>query len=375
MANYHFYAVVLPGLEELAVEELQTLAAQSITSGNGYVRFSGTQDTMYRVNLRSRCITRVMLSLQRCQVMSIDQLHHALSQIDWGRYLTQGCAVKFHVATTHSRLMHTGKLEDAMDQYIQSLSLPNSMEDGNNAIEQKIHLYLNNNRCDIRIDTSGERLDKRGYRLESGKAPVRETLAAAVLRWMQWVPSAEPLWVPMCGSGTFAIEAAQMATHTITHRDYAFLHWPTMNMKSWQRVLKKSPKRKSCAMLSIEASDSNIAAIQITKNNAERAGVVDSIQLEQCALKALQIGEITSPGVMIFNPPYNDRITDPDRIYFQIGEMIRNHFKEQRIAILMPSSNHHACKKALGLPIHRSTRMMHGGKYIEVIQVGKSLEL
>ncbi|MDT8375830.1 MAG: class I SAM-dependent RNA methyltransferase [Mariprofundaceae bacterium] len=363
---YHFYAIVIPGLEAVAAKELEELSAHEIRTDSGGVHFAGTMETMFRVNLRSRCITRVLLRLKRFTAMSLSDLGQKVEKVAWEQYLNSDSGITVHANCHASKLMHTTKIENEVREAIKKSGFS-----GNSAAaRQQIFIRIENNRCLLSIDTSGERLDRRGYRLESGKAPVRETLAAGVLQWMQWRPD-EALLVPMCGSGTFAIEAAMMGIRQAPGLAHAFpfLTWPQLKQKGWERVLKRTQAmmRDDIDALSIHASDVNPDAVETAARNADRAGVERLIHMEQKEIKELKSHEHLHSGLVICNPPYGQRIdTNVHALYATLGKMHKNEFSGWRMAVFSPD---HRCEKYLGLSVKRRLKVKHGGKWVNILHV------
>ncbi|MES0370779.1 MAG: class I SAM-dependent RNA methyltransferase [Mariprofundaceae bacterium] len=362
---YRFYAVVIPGLEEVAAKELEALSAHEIQKESGGVHFSGTMDTMFRVNLRSRTVTRVLLRLKRFTALSLNDIQKKVQQVEWAQFLDGQGTLRVHVSCHSSKLMHTGKIENEIIEAVKKAGFPVGSSD----IEQQVFIRIENNRCLLSIDTSGERLDRRGYRLESGKAPIRETLAAGVLEWMEW-SSNEPLMVPMCGSGTFAIEAAligQKQASGLTH-EFPFLKWPQLKIKSWERLLKRAQAmKKDNVMPSIYASDINQDAIEISKRNAERAGAESLIRICKQDVLQLSCPDGLDSGLIICNPPYGRRIdADVKKLYSALGRVFEREFKGWRMAIFSPDYH---CEKALGLPVKDRLKIKHGGRHIDILHI------
>jgi putative N6-adenine-specific DNA methylase len=366
---YRFYAIVIPGLEKLAAKELEGLSAHEILLDNGGVHFSGTMETLFRVNLRSRAVTRVLLRLKRFTAMSLPDIRQKVLQIDWTQFLNQECNVSVHASCQSSRLMHTGKIENEILDAIKSRGF--TLEEGKPL--QQVYIRIDNNRCLLSIDSSGERLDRRGYRLEGGKAPVRETLAAAVLQWMEWKPG-EALMVPMCGSGTFAIEAAMISIKQapgLSH-EFPFLAWPQLKQKSWSRVFERTQDmtRDDVDSLPIYASDINADAVEISRKNTGRAGLEKLLHLEKSDVRELVKPEDVEPGLLICNPPYGQRIdTNVHALYAALGELYKREFDGWRMAVFSPEKS---CEKALGLLVKRRLKIKHGGKWVYVLHVGST---
>ncbi len=362
---YRFYAVVIPGLEDIAMKELEQLSAHEIQKDNGGVHFSGTMDTMFRVNIRSRCITRVLLRLKRFTAMSLNDIREKTQQVEWARFLNANVSLRVHVSCHASKLMHTAKIEAEICEAIKKSGFSLNSEDNT----QQVFIRIENNRCLLSIDTSGERLDRRGYRLEGGKAPLRETLAAGVLQWMEWT-QAETLMVPMCGSGTFAIEAAIAATHQAPglNHAFAFLAWPQLKQKAWERVLKRARTMvKNIDSLPVYASDINQDAIEVTKRNAQRANVEKLMSIEQKDVKELSKPERDEPGLIVCNPPYGQRIdTNVRGLYAALGKLYQRDYRDWRMAVFSPER---ACEQALGLPVKRRLKVKHGGQWMYILHI------
>lgn len=363
---HRFYAVVIPGLEEVAAKELEQLSAHEIKVDHGGIHFSGTMETMFRVNLRSRTVTRVLLRLKRFTAMTLDELKAHSEQVDWTQFLSADTSVSVHASCHNSRLMHTKRIEDVILSVIDKLGLSNA----EGVSHQQIFIRIENNRCLLSIDTSGERLDRRGYRLEGGKAPVRETLAAGVLQWMEWNPD-EVLLVPMCGSGTFAIEAALAASRLlpgVTHA-FAFLQWAKLKKKAWKRVVEKGHAMVADDQSGIQiyASDSHAGAIGITERNAQRAGIESLLHIEQRDVRELTNPTMASTGLIICNPPYGERIdADIRNLYVSLGKLFEREFKGWRIAVFSPEK---ICENALGLAVKKRLKLKHGGKWVHVLHL------
>ena len=365
---YRFYAIVIPGLEQVAAKELEQLSAHEIKPDSGGVHFSGTMETMFRVNLRSRTITRLLMRLKRFTAMTLSELSYEVEKVDLGQFLNGESNVEVHASCHKSKLMHTTKIEHEILQLLRKRGLCGAALCGaEQTSTQQIFIRIENNRCVVSIDTSGERLDRRGYRLESGKAPVRETLAAAVLQWSGWQPD-EPLLVPMCGSGTFAIEAAMMASKRasgLTHL-FPFLNWPSLKQKAWKRLYEKTEAMAVQATdpVPIYASDIHASAVAITKRNAERGGVMGLIHVEQADVRTLKVPESNKPGIVVCNPPYGQRIdADVRALYASLGQISRE-LNGWRMVVFSPNKS---CERALGIPVRDRLRVKHGGGWAEVL--------
>ncbi|MDQ6995834.1 MAG: class I SAM-dependent RNA methyltransferase [Mariprofundus sp.] len=366
MRNLNCYAVVVPGLEAIAADELNELAAHDVHADVGGVSFTTTMDGLFRINLRSRICTRILIRLASFRALSFPELYNKSKKVVWEHYIGAHTSVPVRVSCSHSKLMHSGRAEQALADAIRDRL---GFEAKDVAHEQQILLRIDNNQCTISLDTSGERLDRRGYRLHSGKAPVRETIAAAILRWMDWHAD-ETLLTPMCGSGTFAIEAAWMAQKRAAGLDHVFpfMHWPSLKEKRWQRALDKARAMHADQTIDIFASELDAGILKQAQENAAQAGVGAVIHFQQMDVRKLTLPEhISAPGLMICTPPYGDRVkTDVNALYASLGEVFTQHFPGWRIAVMAPDKT---CEKALGLKVRGRLKIKHGGKWVHVLRL------
>jgi len=372
--QHHFFAIVLPGLERIAARELKDLSAHDINIEYGGISFTGTMQLLHRINIRSRVITRVLMRLRTFRSMTLEGLKYDLEKVAWHLFLDEHCQLEVEVHTHRSRLNHSDEIAEFTKQTIARL-LPkitkNEAQSDKKHI-QTLHIRLDNNRGTLSLDTSGARLDRRGYRLESGKAPIRETLAAAILQWADWQPE-QTLLIPMCGSGTFAIEAAMMATQRAPNlnHDFACLQWPSLKKKDFAKVIERCQHMTKDVKPHILASDINESAINITLNNAKRAQLDGLITTSIMDIHQLHKPDTSHGGLLLLNPPYGMRIGEQQKtlsLWHDIGQRIREQFAEDetwKTVIVCPDSTH---EKALKLKIKRRLQVMHGGKKVSILQ-------
>ncbi len=372
MAKQHkFFAVVVPGLERIAARELESFAAHDITIEYGGIQFSGTLELLYRVNLRARSITRVLMRLRTFRSMTLEGLGYDLKKVAWHLFFDENTTLHVEVHSHHSRLNHSDDIADFTKQYIQKL-LP-KLETGKKQQSQTLHIRLDNNRGVLSLDTSGERLDRRGYRLNPVKAPLRETIAAAMVQWSGWSPE-QALLVPMCGSGTLAIEAASLGLNQAPNleHDFSCLHYPSYKDKTFQKVLGKCASMQKETSLDILASDYNKAAVEACLDNAKRAKVDKAIQLERQDIHALKKPVTKHGGVLILNPPYGQRIGEEAKVlslWVDLGNIIREQFADDtmwKTVIICPDPEH---EKALKLNIKKRLKLKHGGLDVMLLEI------
>jgi putative N6-adenine-specific DNA methylase len=302
--------------------------------------FEGGLEDLYRLNLHLRVASRVLVRLGDFYAAAFSELHKKSGRLEWERYLHPGQPVRIHVTCHKSRLYHTGAVAQRVGAGIANrLGQPSPVFKGAEEDASPVQLVvvrLVRDRCTISIDSSGELLHRRGYRLKGAKAPLRETLAAALLLAAGWDPAA-PLLDPFCGSGTIAIEAAQIALGLPPGRNrrFAFMDWPGYDPQRWEKVLQAGLKGVREIRPIIQASDRDAGAIQTAQENASRAGVAGAIELSQRALSAVQ--PPSAPGWVVTNPPYGVRVShekDLRDLYAQLGNVLRRSCPGWQVAVL-----------------------------------------
>jgi putative N6-adenine-specific DNA methylase len=372
-----FFAVTAPGLEPFIAQELRALKllpqegplrrSETGLTGeeSGGVTFEGGLGDLYRANLCLRTASRVLVRLGDFFATSFPELRKRASRLPWERYLRPGQPVSLHVTCRKSRSYHSGAVAERVAGAIADklgktspVVRPEDRQKGEPA--QMVVVRLVNNACTISLDTSGELLHRRGYRLETAKAPLRETLAAGLLLASGW-DGVSPLLDPLCGSGTIAIEGALMAANLPPGRlrSFAFMHWPGYEQKRWQSLLGEYPSVPTGDLPSIQASDRDAGAVRIAQANAERAGVLGQIEFSVRAISAIE--PPPGPGWVVTNPPYGARVSasrDLRNLYAQLGNVLRAHCPGWQAAIL---SSDIALLGQTGLPLDHSLALVNGG--------------
>jgi putative N6-adenine-specific DNA methylase len=333
------FAVCAPGLEAYTGQELRNLGismtATPVTPGvhageeEGGIEFTGYRKDIYQANLHLRTASRILVRLGEFYTTTFSELRKKASRLAWEKYIRPGQPVSFHVTCRKSRLYHSDavaeRIQGAIQDHLGKLPANSKPKEGSESGTQLVIIRLVNDLCTISIDSSGELLHRRGYRLETAKAPLRETLAAGLLLASGW-DGVAPLIDPFCGSGTIPIEAALIATHIPPglHRRFSFMDWPGFSAIEWQKILDSARIGEQPGPVQIMASDRDAGAIQIAQSNAERAGVAQSIQFSCQAVSAIE--PPAAPGWIVTNPPYGVRVSsnhDLRNLYAQMGKVFR----------------------------------------------------
>jgi putative N6-adenine-specific DNA methylase len=338
-----FFVSVAPGLEEIAAEELRHLGHRpSLPSeGGGGLLFEGELEDLYRANLNLRTASRVLLRLGDFYAAAFSELRKKAGRLAWERYLLPGQPLQLHVTCHKSRLYHSDAVAERIAGAIgDRLGKPSPIQKPGAGEEdhpsQLVVARLVKDHCTISLDSSGALLHQRGYRLATAKAPLRETLAAAMLLAAGW-DAQSPLLDPFCGSGTIPIEAALLGLGLPPGRErsFAFMNWPGYDPPRWQAVLTASMPPPGRLTPPIQASDRDAGAIRLARANAGRAGVATAIEFSQRAISAIE--PPAGPGWIVTNPPYGLRLSpnqDLRDLYAQFGHTLRRCCLGWRLAIL-----------------------------------------
>jgi putative N6-adenine-specific DNA methylase len=338
-------------MEPFASQELQQLGLrihppELAATGHevGGFEFEGGLADVYRANLNLRTISRILIRLGSFYAVGFPELRRKTSHLAWENHLKVGQPVALRVTCHKSRLYHQQAVAERVaggisDRLKQPVEVERHREDSSTKPPQLIFVRLLENRCTISIDSSGDLLHRRGYRLAVAKAPLRETLAAALLLASGW-DRTSPLLDPFCGSGTIVIEAGLMARQIPpgSMRHFAFMDWPGFDRRLWEEVLSQGLSSRRESSPTIIASDRDAGAIQSAKSNAERARVADCIEFSRRSLSA--ISPPSGPGWVVTNPPYGVRTkTDQDlrNLYAQLGKVLREKCPGWKIAMLCGS--------------------------------------
>ena len=320
MTPTRLFATAPMALAPLLAEELGELGANQINIRGAGVAFKADLSTAYRVCLWSRIASRVLLPISDTSAADGEQLYQGAREIDWRAHLTSDCTFAVDCTVRNARITHSHyaalRVKDAIvDQFRDNEGRRPSIDTEQPDI--RIHLHLQGSKGQIAIDLSGGGLHRRGYRTEAGIAPLRETLAAAMLRYSGWPNPRrfEMLLDPLCGSATLPIEAAMMAGDVapgLNRTHFGFLSWPSHDSAKWQALLDEAFERRERGlkrMPSIIGSDQDSNMIAIALRNVQRAGFARYIELRNCELSQYETASgLASRGLLVANPPYGPRM-------------------------------------------------------------------
>jgi 23S rRNA (guanine2445-N2)-methyltransferase / 23S rRNA (guanine2069-N7)-methyltransferase len=345
-----FVATVPRGFADLLAGEIRALGAPTVKESSGGVEFEGTLAVGYRALLESRVASRVLLEIARARVATADEFYAFARGIDWRQHLDPSGTLACEFTGRHPAITNTHfgalKLKDAIvDQLRDATRQRPSIE--TQRPDLRVHAHAGRDGIALLVDLAGDSLSRRGYRLAGGEAPLRENLAAGILMRAGWPRIAREggeFLDPMCGSGTFAIEAAWIASDTAPGllRDFwGFEGWRGHDAALWMEVVAAARDRmKQQVPVAIRGSDRNRAAIATAQANARRAGVGRDLVFEQRDIAEARPVDTRSdapPGLFCVNPPYGTRIPGDDEAasaHKAIGEALRGPFAGWHAAVL-----------------------------------------
>ncbi len=340
MTTFKLLATAAMGLESIVANEVKELGYETETE-NGKVFFEGNERDIAKTNLWLRTADRVKIIAGEFNAYTFDELFERTKEIEWEKFLpvdaefpVQGKSVK---STLHSVPNCQSIVKKAIVERLKKAYHRNSFLDETGP-RFKIEVSILKDKVQLSIDTSGAGLHKRGYRLDQGEAPLKETLAAALVKLSRWTPD-RPFVDPFCGSGTIAIEAAMIGQNLAPgyNRDFDSEEWPWIGQKIWDEVREEAEELANYDQpLNISGTDIDHRMLKIAEENAREAGFADLIYFEQRQVKDFVATE--ENGVVVGNPPYGERLGEIEVIEEMIADMGRVFAKHPTWSIYMLSS-------------------------------------
>lgn len=357
-----------PGLEALALAEARALGLPAVEEEGGF-GWTGDLRSVIAANVGLRIASRVLVRLDSFEATSFADLERRARRVAWGTVIRAGEAVRFRVTCKKSRLYHSDavaqRLADALTRTVPGVRIIDHRGDEETETEERTTLFVVRffrDRCLISVDTSGALLHRRGYRMATAKAPLRETLAAALVAASGW-DGVAPLVDPLCGSGTIAIEGAWMARGIPpgVNRTFTVERWPGVPETLGREVRAElASKTQVSAAGPILGSDRDAGAIEAARGNAARAGVTDDVAFAVHALSAAPI-PAHERGWIVTNPPYGVRVGESGRVrdlWAQLGKVLRARAPGWEVALLSPDQ---LLERQLGIPLRLAARTTNGG--------------
>jgi 23S rRNA (guanine2445-N2)-methyltransferase / 23S rRNA (guanine2069-N7)-methyltransferase len=370
--NVRYWIATAPvGAASVLAEELAQFGATDIRERSHDVKFQGTLEVGYRACLWSRTATRVLLSLGSIDASSSKSVYEAVRRIDWRDHLAPGATLACDCSGGNESIRHTiygsQLLKDAVVDNLRDATgeRPNIKPERPDVL---LHLHVEGPTALLSVDFSGESLHRRGYRVEGGRAPLKENVAAAVLLRAGWPETCERggvLLDPLCGSGTFLTEGALIAADAAPALDreyFGFTGWRGHDAELWERLRTEARARRGArtARRCILGSDVDADAVRMTIGNAEHAGVGGWIHVEKRSLSEILRPSGQDMGLIVTNPPYGERIgaeSGLPALYSQLGSTLKERFQGWQAAIL---TGNPPLARNLGIYAKRTHRFYNG---------------
>lgn len=358
-----YIATTFAGMESVAAAELLTIGAQRIRILNRAVSFEGDLYTLYAANMYLRTVIKILKPVIHFTADSENALYDAAMQQNWSQYLTtdKTFAIGFavHSAYFHHSKYISLKLKDAIADHFRNKTGVRPSVDPENP-DVLFHLHINDDQVNISLDSSGESLHKRGYRVANHKAPLNEVLAAGMIHLSGW-DKHSAFYDPMCGSGTLAIEAGMIACNIppcLVRKEYAFKKWNDFNASLYKQILLDAAAHvDEKKHVNISGSDIDRTSVEMAKQNMHAAKLGDKISFFSASFQDSR----PSPegGTVIMNPPYGERLMNEDinAFYKEIGDTMKKKYQGYTVWIL--SSNSQAIKN-IGLRTSQKIILYNG---------------
>ncbi len=362
--NFNMVATTLAGLEEILAAELEALDMDYIKVGTRAVTFSGSLRQLYEANLWCRTAIRILKPIRTFKARNEKDLYEQVQKTDWSEYLDIDKTFAIDAAVSHSTFEHSlfvaQLTKDAIvDQFRKKTGQRPSVDKVRPDL--RLNLHMHENMVTLSMDSSGDSLHRRGYRLQTNVAPINEVLAAGIIALTGWDKKTTFI-DPMAGSGTFLIEAAMMAQNIapgLYRRDgYGFELWKDYNEELFEMVWRTAEaKEKREPQAEIIGYDIDPDYVQAALNNIENAGLQHIIKIKQADFFSTKAP--SESGILVMNPPYNERILSEDiiHLYKQIGDTLKNNYQGYDAFVFTGNLN---AAKSIGLRASRRTPLYNG---------------
>jgi len=373
--THKFTVTAARGMLPLLAKELVEMGITETKQEQGNIRFTGSLEDAYRVCLWSRVAIRVLMPIAHFSATTTDALYQGIHDLPWEDHIdAEGTTIAVEFNSFRSKIHHTQygaqRVKDGIvDRFREQTGVRPSVE--LLQPDLRINVYLKNNQAIVSIDLSGESLHKRGYRVQNTPAPLKEHLAAAILLSAEWPRLAKQGWGlidPMCGSGTFLIEAAMMAADIApgSLRDYfGFTYWKQHDKEAWKRLKAEAERRRHSGLARlpvITGGDSELQAVEAARANIAEIGLSDRIHIEQRDLLdwPSQAKSLPVSGMVVCNPPYGSRIgnlSELHHLYESLGNIVSESFPAWRTTLI---TDNEQLGKFTGLTIYEQVPFDNG---------------
>ncbi|MEH1916150.1 THUMP domain-containing class I SAM-dependent RNA methyltransferase [Nostoc sp.] len=329
-----YFATVARGLETLAAQELEQLGAHSVEPGFCGVAFEGDRTLLYRVNLWARLPFRILVNINEFPCLDAKDLYRGIQTIDWQNYLTPDMTLAVNVTGKNQHLNHSHFTSLQVKNAIVDQQKENLGERSNVELHEpdvRVNVHIERDFCTVKLDSSGNSLHRRGYRPAVGAAPLKESLAAALIQLSGWQPD-QMFYDPLCGSGTLPLEASLKALNIapgLFRESFGFENWLDFDLSLLEKLLQEAKDSQLDSLSApIWGSDRDENIIEQAINNAQNCGVDNHVWFSQ-----MELADVVAPadsGILFCNPPYGERLgrdSDLGAFYKLLGDVLKQRFK------------------------------------------------
>jgi len=382
MTNHKFTVTAARGMLPLLAKELAEMGIKDTKEEQGNIRFIGSMGDAYRVCLWSRVAIRVLMPIAHFSATTTDELYQGIVDLPWEEHMdAEGSTLAVDFNSFRSKIHHTQygaqRVKDGIvDRFREQTGERPSVD--LHQPDCRINVYVKHNQAIVSIDLSGESLHKRGYRVVTTQAPLKEHLAAAILLTAEWPRLAKQGWGlidPMCGSGTILIEAALIAADIAPgiHRDYfGFLYWKKHDVEAWKELKAEAERRRHSGLArlpKIAGGDANAKAVEAAQANIAEMGLSDRITVEQRELLdwPAQANTLPTSGLVVCNPPYGERmgnVAELHYLYESLGNIVSESYPAWRTTMI---TDNESLGKYTGLTVFDTTPFDNGPIPCQVI--------
>lgn len=359
-----YFATVARGLEALAANELEELGAHAVETGFCGVSFTGDRQLLYRVNLWARLPFRILVKLDEFDCIDAEDLYQGIKAIDWAVYLSPDMTIAVNATGKSDRLNHTHFTALQVKNAIVDQQMDRFGDRSNVDVQDadlKIAVHIDQDICQVSLDSSGDSLHRRGYRPAVGLAPLKESLAAALIQMSDWEPQ-QMFYDPLCGSGTLPLEASLKALHIapgMFRERFGFETWLDFDQALWAELVQDADdSRVESLPAPIWGSDRNHEVVDQAIVNAKNCGLANHVYFTK-----LDLEEVVAPadsGVVFCNPPYGERLgrnSDLGLFYKQLGNVLKQRFKGWTAYVL---SGNKELSQTIGLKSSQRIAVLNG---------------
>lgn len=362
--KFEMVATTAYGMEQILADELKAIGAENIELLTRAVSFLGSKETMYRANLELRTALRILKPIHSFRAKNETELYRGVKEVKWEKYLNPERTFAINSAVHSDYFNHENyvslKSKDAIvDQLRTTFGTRPNIDVANPDL--RINIHISGNLCNVLLDSSGNSLHKRGYRIGQGLAPINEVLAAGMIMLTGWKGDSDFI-DPMCGSGTFLMEAATIAYNIapgIKIEEFGFMKWDDYEPELWNNIKTEAISREREFHHKIIGFDESPKAIRIAKDNIKNAELGWKAILKIKALEDITPEDLTDAGTVMINPPYGERMNELDiiKLYEMIGNSLKQNFEGYSVWII--SSNKDAMK-SIGLRTSKKLTLYNG---------------